>query len=287
MTIEEIYNDFSKQIASLKIYQSTIKNYSRIMLQDYLSEKGTSNKSRKFIEFHSMFFPDITTGEIHLYSDAIRKTDDLISYIDIQKEKQYKWILSETYEYFEVFIEKIYAILGYSDVSTWPLIDFGNIFLSEVSSKPIEWYINRVKEKRDKPDSILNHLRKIFPDISKIEKMNIFGNNLRLSICVIEMIRHITVHKSGKVDNILLFREKILKKAGLYQNGKPCKSDSEFINSLFKESDNEINISLIERKDPKNSELYADILGSLINQVMSYSYYIYETVKRHITKVST
>ena len=138
----------------------------------------------------------------------------------LYKNKQYQWLLSEAYEAFKYYLECMYECSGYLDPNFWNPKDFDGQDPSSAKRNGPEWFIERLKKKKNTLQSILNHFRSEFPALGKMEKNNKINVNLRLSICLIEKLRHIIVHKHGKTDIRSQVIENILKASCLLKNTK-------------------------------------------------------------------
>ena len=203
-------------------------------LFDYYEAHKRNQEILERRSIQNMVSYDIESGGIHYYRHTERSVEEQIQVVCLHKNKQYHWLLAETYEVFEDYLKSLYAYLGLLDNNLWPACDFGNITFKEIAAKNFDWYLQqRAREKKDNPAGILNHFRKIFPELVEIENKNYFKINLRLSITLIEKLRHQIVHCSGTVADRTAFCQKVMKKAGLSQNGEDAKHHLGFVNSLF------------------------------------------------------
>ena len=144
-----------------------------------------------------MLFYDAKTGEARsIFGRREISVEDRMKAVVLHKNKQYQWLLVEAYEAFEDYIEDVYAYAGLIDKNLWPCRHFGNISLSELSNKDFNWFRNKIDTIRNK-DSISNQFRKVFSNIEEIETKNELNINLKLTIVLIENLRHIIVHKGG------------------------------------------------------------------------------------------
>ena len=286
MTLDGIFSEFCDKMVQKHLYHRAMKNLAKNELNElneYYEAHKRNPRLLAQLEGHNMVFNDAVDGSIHVYSHLKRSVQDQIQSVVLHDNKQCQWLLAEAYEAFEDFIENLYAYIGLIDGSLWPMFDFGNISIKEIADKDYNWFHNRIKEKKDKPGSILNQFRKVFTDINDIEKSNKFGINLKLSILMIEELRHIIVHKSGVVDDQSEFRDNVLKKAGLFQNGKPKKEYARFINAFFASGEYENHITLLEIRAQKGipPDNYIDRFDLLIGHMVSYSKYLVDRIKKH------
>jgi len=236
-------------------------------------EKNSENIFSKddFISIHNLFFRTAKNNMPYFFGNKKSSLEDMKIAVILHKNKQYHWLLAEAFEAFEDFIEEAYAFAGFKDKNFWPLSDYGNISLSELDEKDFEWFVFQAKKKRDRPQSILNHFRNKLPRLQLIEMDNDFGVNLRLAIVLIEQLRHQIVHVGGTVQDKGEFVEEVLKKSGLYNNGKFDTQHKDFIESFFGSNDFQNTISLLEiQTNPKTGlNTYIDIFEVLGGYLMA------------------
>jgi hypothetical protein len=103
--------------------------------------------------------------------------------------------------------------------------------------------------------------------------------NLKVAIELIENLRHIIVHKSGIVSNRDAFLESILKKSGVWNNGKYEVEYKNFVEVFFGGNEYKNIIFLLEithLEDPFTSyNRYEHLTGYL----MAYATLIFENIK--------
>jgi hypothetical protein len=276
MEIAHIFKCYTDQVAQIYLYKSAVKDNTGKEFERLVQyEKKFEDVGSKdvFMSLHNLFFRTAKGNSHYFFGHKESSLEDKKIAVILHKNKQYHWLLAEAYEAFEDFIEEAYAFAGYKDKNFWPLSDFGNISLSELDGKNFEWFANRAKEKRDIPQSILNHFRAKFPHLQLIESNNNFGVNLRLAVVLIEYMRHIIVHRKGVVLDKEKFIENVLKKSGLYNNGKFDIQHKEFIETFFGSDKYQDTISLLEIKT--NPEIpfdtHIDIFDVLGSYLMAYA----------------
>jgi hypothetical protein len=285
MIIDELFDDLSKQMAEIQVFQHTIATITKKELKaidDYYLAKQRGEPCSSIRQGMNMIFYDLVDNSIHYYAQITRDIDDQFNTLYLQKNKHYQWLLVEAYELFESFLINIYAAVGNIDKNIWLMSDYGSITLNEVNNKSYDWYLSRVKEKKGKPQSILNQFRNAFPDIAKVERDNTSGTNLRLLITLTESIRHIIVHKSGIVEDKDKFIKTVLEKSDLLQDTINKQKYLDVINLFFATGKYCNNITLLEiqRKEHLPLESYFDRLDFLTSKLMAYSYFIVECIKK-------
>lgn len=286
MELEEIFDEYILKSEQLIIAKRSIdeiaQNEIKRLTQKKQKEEEVTGKKNTTHSMDFFFIQDAKTGETTRYKHISSTVDEKIKQILLQKNKQYQWILSESYEIFREYLIKAYAYLGYKDKNVWPLKDYGNIILSELENKDYSFFLEQSKIKRDIPDSILNKFRSIFPEYKKLETCNRLKINLNLEINLIEHFRHIIVHCAGKTAEKDVLIEKILKKSGLWNNGKYSEENYDFISSFFRLKESSDIIILLEIESNNKGGFsggYYDILNDLISSLTSIAYLIFNEIK--------
>lgn len=286
MKLEEIFDEYilkSEQliIAKRSMNEIAVNEIKRLNQKKEKEKKVTGNKNSTH-SMDSFFIQDAKSGEITRYKNIRSTVDENIKQIMLQKNKQYQWILSESFEIFREYLIKAYAYLGYKDKNIWQLKDYGSIVLSELESKDYSFFLEQAKTKKDIPDSILNKFRSVFPEYKNLEACNKLEINLRFEINLIEHFRHIIVHCGGKTTEKEVLIEKIFRKSGLWNNGRYDKEKYDFISSFFRLKESSDLIILLEIASNNNDGFpnkYYDILDDLIGSLTSVSYLIFNELK--------
>jgi hypothetical protein len=282
ITIENIYGHFTNKSGQIMTYHYVARNVFNKQVEEL--EKYTSNlekigKKLLYHSFQKFYFQDYQTGDLNQYGEKETSIDEFGKLLVLNKNKQYQWLFVEAYEEFEIFIEKTYAYLGFKNHDVWPLSDYGNISLTEICNKSFDWYYDRTKKKKDKPHSMLDRMREKIAKLSEYESSNSFNNNLKYIIILFEQMRHVIVHKSGIVNDKKIFIEEVLKKSGLYNDGKYKEEYFKFCKSFFRgkgDYENHIFFLEIEKYPNENDSPYCDVFQLLMNYLLSYAKMIHD-----------
>lgn len=292
MKNSEIFDMFADKLAQIILYQRAVKRTAQKELK-CLEEYAASLQDKpdlKHLSFShdAMHFYDAKTGTARRHGLKVSSIEDRYLSVILHKNKQYQWLIAEAYEEFEDFLERAYAFSGYTDSNFWPMSDFGQISLSELSGKGFDWHLEQARNKRDVPHSILSRFRKHFPDLAEVEVNNALNVNLALVIVLIEYLRHVIVHKGGVVSDRTKFIERVLRKAGLYNNGKYENDHVHLIEFFFGDEEYENTIALLEIKVDTNIPL--DItygkFGQLTGYLMAYAHILSENIESTISEKS-
>lgn len=277
MQLAEILDKLSQKLADITIYQRAAQDLAQKELT-YLSEQkdiraNQDNVDSYILSTHVMHFRNARTGVSKKYSYRDLSIKDRAQQVFTHKNKQYSWLLAEAYEEFEDFLEAIYAYVGFNNNDFWLMSDFGNIKISDIKNKEYDWFLTQSRKKKDIPQSILNQLRDLYPELKNTEKQNKLNVDLRVCIDLISFLRHIIVHKSGIVDDREEFIKIVLQKSGVYNNGKHHPGYQEFIERFFGDDEYKNHILLLELNLAPDIGLvlYQDRLGELIGYLMSYA----------------
>ncbi|CAK2554421.1 conserved hypothetical protein [Vibrio crassostreae] len=285
MDLDQIFQSYSSKMTQLCLYQRAMQDITKKELEKLAEYENLIKKKPELKEHsssnHLMAFRMASNGEHYFYGHKKISPKDKYISIFLHKNKQYQWLLSEAYEEFEDCIESLYAYAGFTNNNFWPLNDYGNITLSEIKNKDFNWFEEQAINKKGAPTSIINKFRSSFFEIEKLEEKNELGVNLRLAITLVELLRHVIVHRGGTVLDKSKFRERVLKKSGLYNNGKVSEEHSQLIDSFFGSGDYDKMIVLLEV--PTNPDIPLDthinVLDLLIGYLMAYIHIIYESLK--------
>ncbi|MFZ6767499.1 hypothetical protein ACO0LM_10470 [Undibacterium sp. Di26W] len=287
MNLETIAKKYFEKSSEIEITQMIVKGASKEEFDELRRQEDIAKNSPelKFLPsaLYVTTYRKLVNGQLMPYGSSQHNVEDLKLNILLRKNKQFCWLLAETYEAFEDFLEEVYAYLGFTNNETWPMSDFGEITLLELPSKDFEWYQSRVEHKKNKPSSILTRLRLLYPELSKIEAKNALGINAKIYLTLIEKLRHIIVHNHGIVTDKTRFIEKVMKDSALFNNGKYDVAHKEFIESHFGTGKYENLILLLEIKINSDAPInsYHDVFNELSGFLLAYAAYIYEIIKNH------
>lgn len=290
MDLIKIYDAYSNKMTQIYLYQRAMKEIAKKELEK-ISEYEKALEERPELKdyshsYHKMVFRRATDGNFIFFGRKILSIDDRRLSVVLHKNKQYQWLLSESYEEFEDCLEKLYAFAGYVDNNFWPLKDFGNISLNELADRPFEWFEERASNKKDAPSSIINKFRNTYDCIKNVETDNALGINLFLAITLVEFLRHIIVHRGGVVHDKDKFKERVLKKCGLFNSGRPAEAHTTFIDQFFGTGEYENTIVLLEIKTYPEIPLdtHINVFDVLSGYLMAYIHIIYECLEQSHNK---
>jgi hypothetical protein len=262
--------------ATHETFKSELKEFER----QFQLAKEESNDALDFVSIQRGIFFDAISGKPIAYGRINQSHEDIHKRLWLKKNKQYQWLFVEVYEEFEDFLENIYAYLGYRNIGYWPLEDFGQTTVNELKQKDFQWFRQRVEKKKNIPNSIIQQLENVLPDLKKSRQNNRKGIDLYLLLQLLQKFRHVIVHRGGIIGDRSKFISKVLNDSGLSNNGKPKPEYQELISYYFGSKEEENLIVFLEYQIPDHPFLHQDILGGLFQIVLSYGYLVYQETKK-------
>lgn len=265
--LQEPFHNFLKQMEQINYYKSFIKelvekNHGQLSeKKDKMSKDG--GKDNTFTGAIGLSFTNPFNGVHEPLSVHKRTIDNDMESLWYHFNKQYQWLLAEAYEYYEEFLSNLYAHTSYIDNSFLAIKD---ISLDEISNKDLDWFQEQSKNNK----KILKQIRLKIPVLNDYEKDNHTKINFKLHITLIENLRHIIVHKSGRTKKEL-FIEKILEDLGIYNNGKYDKKYDNLINRYIRRVHNIDTIVLLDMPINNTSSHY-DRLSPRLEDLISHAY---------------
>jgi hypothetical protein len=284
MDINDIFSKYANREAELVLYQRAMKKIADKELTE-LFEYSEAHKEHQDIldlprSINNMYFYAAKDAGARLYGHKTNSIEDEKMSVILHKNKQYQWLLAEAYEAYEDFIEQSYAYLAFINHNTWPLSDYGNINLSELSTKEYEYFLAQAKNKKDKPNSMIKQFRKVFPQYEVLETTNKLSKDLRFMINIAEKFRHHIVHTSGKVQDKKKCIEDIIKMTGIYNNGKYDIERYNFIDGFFGSEEYSNTIVLLEIPDDTKAPILFEInrLNILTSSLITDAHILFEEI---------
>jgi hypothetical protein len=276
MNAQGIFNEFTDAVGQIVIYARASKRLTKKELEELEMQTESYNARKEkypdwFSSFDKMYFECPVSGETKMYYESIDSLEDRKRKVWLHRNKNYQWLLAEAFEAYEIFLKKLYALLGFENPSCWPLSDFGNAKLDDLKNKEYKWYLELAMKKR-KVGSIIKEFRQVLPRLQKLEKDNISDINFTIALKIMEKFRHLIVHQGGRVDDYEELTKKIMDECNIRQTSEEAdivrKSLAHYIGL---EEDKEI-IFLLERSVsglPK--ELHRNYFEELVKVMLSYS----------------
>ena len=274
------------------VKDTTLEELTRFAELSRAEADQTGDALPAFTSLQSMGFEDPETGIYTRYGLTESRAEDRVRQIVRQKNRQYGWLLAETHEEFEDFLERTYAWLGKHNWRAWRLGEFGNIRHAELSNQPFSWYLEAVKRKfAPNPRAILGRLRSLYPRLEEIEARTKLDRNLRLSVELIANLRHKIVHARGTISDRNGFVENVLTKCGLWNNGRPNAKHRAAVEAYLSPDADDCWVTLIEvnaplpRGAPPEARRVLnpqfDICGFLISDLVADAVLIHRYVRVH------
>jgi len=284
MNIREIYERFTRKLTEIEFYQRTAVKTAQQELEALLITEQEREQSwvgiKNFpVSAHSMYYLHATTGKSAIFGGTVSGLEEMKRDVTIRRNKQYQWLLAEAYEELEDLFEHLYAYLGRLDRNAWPLADFGNTLLSELDDKDFSWYLKQAGHKKGAPETILNQLRKRYPELDRLEQHNALGIDFKFIIVFIQKLRHAIVHRGGVVRDLDTVIGEIFKASGIPPKGAKTDAARQFIKDFFRQENSGSTIILIEpvASSSEGGGPAGSNLDILFGYIVSYGVLICET----------
>lgn len=228
--------------------------------------------------FHNMFFQPLSGGELIFYDRKELGFECLIKDFINRRNKYYLWLLVEAFEYFEDFLDVIYAHMGHKEPSTWSPKETKGETPASLSEKNFEWFLDK-SESNKKNSAKLDCIRRRFPSLVIVEKSNNLGIDFRFTICLIEMLRHVAVHNNGRVFDFDKFVKSIFEKAGMANNGNYDQQKIKLINLFVEPYEGRHRLIMLEIYQERTVSHFSR-LSEIINWLLAYADYLYRVLIR-------
>lgn len=243
---EESWNNFAIKISKkiefqYKLAENDFNNKYK-QIQKEIEDLESRNISNQPYHQRKSSFPNPYNEPEEICYYWIEYTrEEIQEYLIERTNRQYQWFLVEAYEYFEDYIEELYACTGYTYNASWKAEDYGNKYISEISNLTLKEFCYLSRNRKGETRKIISSFRLLINNLEKKERNNSTKTDLFLWVTMIEMYRHIITHKSGIIDNLKDFVFKTMDKVGLGINNK-----KEPWNQLFIES-SEVNRDVLDK----------------------------------------
>ena len=278
-------------MAQIQLYQRGVKDIHtrerRKIHEDVQELEQNPHLTDLMVKIDNMVFKDAKTGTTVFFGQTSRTPTEMDLSVVLHQNRQYQWLLVEAYEEFADFVKMAYASVAMVDPNFWPLADYGNITLADLSTKDWAWHLERLKNKKDCPHSILAHLKKRYPEIRELALNNTCDENLDFSLFLIEHLRHIIVHNGGVTSDKAEFSKLVLQKAGLYNNGKPSEEHTaRIIGSFGREGEYSNTVALLEIRQHTFLPLVIEVspFSILTGLLMTYAHLIFVNINTGISQ---
>lgn len=282
---DDIWRIFSEEIANVELSQRATKHFSdselsRIEEQEKIIEEKEYDKI--FCSSHEkLFFTDIRNDKKVHYCYRMLDSEARKMQVILKKNREYQCLIMEAYEYFEDAIENIYAYLGKNDINFWPMSEYGNKKYNDISSLDFGFYLGQAEKRKGGAISIAKDLIDRFNQNIEYKRVK-----LKTMITVVEKIRHIVVHKGGRVDNKEMFIEKVAKDCGVSVNSEEYKNLTSYIEYFFGGGEYSNIINLTEERIKIHEPIFVEKnrFRAMLNPMLCCVYILYGKSKKYIEK---
>jgi len=278
MNMKNLLEDLFEKMRMIHLFRRTAERLTEKEIEDLAtideSFEGRPNRQADSSSYHNFGIRSLGTGNAFFYGLTRLSIDQRRQFTMLAKNKQYQWLLAEAFEVFQDFMWKSYALVGSIDRNFWPLEDYGNISLSELSGKDFSWFYEQAKKKKKNIRGIIKLYRKKRPALAKLEQQNALNYDLRVFLPLIEQLRHVIVHCGGAIVNKDEFIKEVLDTEGLYKNGRIDSQTRLILDIPFGQKEYANTVALLEQQDKdvpifehQRFELFTECLMSYAHAV--------------------
>ena len=290
MNIADAFNRHKAAVAQIQIFQRAARlgvkqELDRLATFEQSFDGAASHPAAPF-SMHKMWFYEATSGARHFFGHTVQDFAEIKMSLVLQQNKQYQWLLVECYEAFREYVVEAFAIACFHDHSFCRGADFGCAALSELSEKPFDWFLQKLQKKsQDESLSILNRFGVMLPAVLCAETANCIGVNLRLAVCLIANMRHVIVHKRGKVSDKKQFIDKTFETSGLSPLGEAAKAHREFMEVFFGLDlmSNTIVLLEIPTDCTLHIVVHTDVFEKLSSYLLAYAHLLKVSLEEYLT----
>lgn len=210
MKLNEIWDNYTARMAEVELMERAIrKNFNDVVYDiSEISKNSEIDKSKRFT-INNMIYNNIVDGKALRYRQTYHSFSEYAFQKLVEKNKQYQWLLVESYEEYSDYLNKVYAYCGYNDNDFWLLGHYGDITMQKVQEKDYQWFLRQARRIRGGDKHIISILRDRFPEIKSVECNNCHKINYAFVISMIKQFRNVIAHTGGRVLDINLLMERI------------------------------------------------------------------------------
>ena len=229
---------------------------------------------------HNMTFRSLREGETQFYRSVTRDSKQLRTDLLIHQNKQYQWLLTEAYEWFEDYIEFAYGIGGFLKPTLWRPAELRRLYEVKGHSAILHDFLVQSSSARDTGDALskLNRFRTVFSAFKSAEQANPNYRSTRFVLVLVEMLRHVIVHNGGRIKNKGLFVERIFARAGLSPSGHEGTILARMVDDFLGRVNGETIVHLLDANRPNLPGAYTSRIGVLIDLLLAYAHFIHAEV---------
>lgn len=288
MTPDEILNVYYAGMTEVELQQRSVNSVVKgqmIQLGNRLQEvEGDKDHT---MGSHNMAFRDPIGSDWQFYGRKVVTIAETIDSTLRHENRQYQWLLVEAYEQFEVFLLHLYAFVGEKRIEVWTQRERAMLSDSAAIEPSFDDCLMAVKAiaRSAGAEFVLKSLRRILPQLEKLENKNATGASLLLSTNVTAQLRHHIVHTGGQVKDRETFSSKVFAKCG--RSGHKAFIDEwlPYINSYFRYTNYPSTICLI--KIPMDNFFsHQDVLQQACNLLLAHAYLATVQVKAYFDQAA-
>ena len=229
---------------------------------------------------HNMTFRSLAEGRTIFYRALSRDSKQLRSDLLVHQNKQYQWLLADAYEWFADYIEFAYAAGGHAITTLWRPFELRKLQEAHGANPSLDEYLEFSANSRETGDVFekLNRFRTVFKTFRAAEERNLNYRSTRFVLVLVEMLRHVIVHNSGRVRDKQAFIERTLSRAGASLTGKDGSVFVAQINHFLATLHGESVVHLLDVRSTEIPGAYASRIGVLLDLLLAYANFIHSEI---------
>ena len=272
---------FFEKCSDLELLERAIRDTARKQLQvtaeNQTRWKEVGGSMESGASHHNMTYRSLTDGN-HVFYDSRSRTYEQISQdIHFHQNKQFQWVLAETYELFEDFIEICYAYAQHLNPPVWKTAEVDRLTPASDGSYSLDEMLRLATDPRMTGDTFakLHRFRAKYPQLRAAESRSPLHEKPSFVLALIELLRHVIVHNGGKVGDRKAFTQRVLSKAGLLNNGNPDSALLDDINEFLRDWQGSTVVVLLDAPMRELPGGYVSRLGYLTNFLLAYASFVH------------
>lgn len=274
--MEAEFKKYLDQVASIEMTARSIRLNSKTELEnivqnhEILAAQGLERHSKSL---HNFSFRDLETGQPIFYQFSERDFEQRKLDLILRVNQSYCWLFAEGFEYFEDFIELVFAHIGHKDFDKWPTKLRKNTGVTIATNEPFSWFLQQSQSHRELKAK-LQSVRQRFPELGIVEQKNFWAIDLKFAMSLVEKLRHVIVHNGGKIKDVEAFIEGIFQASGAAKSGKGSKTRMALVKSYISPGPDGFRVVMLDASQIGTSYFLAR-LTPITDWLPGYCHYVY------------
>lgn len=279
--LSEQFKHFFEKCSDLELLERAIRDTAKKQLQVTAESqnrwKEVGGAMESGASHHNMTYRSLTDGNHVFYDSRSRTYEQIGQDIHFHQNKHFQWVLAETYELFEDFIEISYAYAQHLNPPFWKTAEIDRLTPTSDGSYSLDELLRHAADPRMTVDTFakLRRFRSKYPELHAAESRSPLHQKPVFALALIEILRHVIVHNGGKVRGREAFTQRVLAKAGLLNNGNPSEDLLADIGEFLRDWQGSTVVVLLDAPMSGLPGGYVSRLGYLTNFLLAYAAFVH------------